>query len=70
MMWPIEGMHWLLRLPAYFSPMQLSVEAARSVISQGSNPLVIGLGFLSAGGWCVILALATLVLLRFQNKTG
>ncbi len=70
MLWPSEAMHVLLKWLAPLTPMRLSVEAARTVLYQGSSALVIGLGFIATGGWVVILFVATLLIIRRQNKTG
>ncbi|KAJ1530674.1 hypothetical protein ONE63_005542 [Megalurothrips usitatus] len=70
MFWPAQGMHWMVGMWAPLTPMQPAVEAARTVLYQGSNLALIAKGFLILGGWTAALVAATLGLLRFQNKTG
>lgn len=70
MFWPAQGMHWTVKLLAPLSPMMLSVEGARTILFQSSSPKTIGLGFLATGGWTLGLFLATLFVIRWQNRRG
>lgn len=70
MFWPTQGMHWLVKMVAPLSPMMLSVEGARTILYQSSNLSVIGLGFLATGAWTAATFLATLFVIRMQNRRG
>ncbi|XP_034251686.1 ABC transporter G family member 23-like [Thrips palmi] len=70
MFWPSQGMHWFVKMLAPFTPMMLSVEGARTILYQSSNPKDIGEGFLATGTWTAATFLATMLIIRWQNKRG
>ncbi|KAG8327658.1 hypothetical protein J6590_015691 [Homalodisca vitripennis] len=69
--WPVEGMHGVLRNVIWAIPVQPAVEAYRAIVMRDwhlSHPVVYK-GFLSTTIWTVIFLLGTIALAR-RNKAG
>ncbi|KAG5679693.1 hypothetical protein PVAND_009246 [Polypedilum vanderplanki] len=67
--WPIEGMHPLLKAPALFLPLTKSTESLRSILQRGwsiNNPNVY-FGFISTGIWILIFLTISILLLKFKK---
>lgn len=67
--WPIEGMHPLLKAPALFLPLTLSTESLRSILQRGwpiEDPHVY-IGFISTGIWILIFLTFSILLLKFKK---
>lgn len=67
--WPIEGMHPLLKAPALFLPLTKSTESLRSILQRGwqiENPNVY-IGFASTGVWILIFLTISILLLKFKK---
>jgi ABC-type multidrug transport system permease subunit len=67
--WPIEGMHPLLKAPALFLPLTKSTESLRSILQRGweiQNPDVY-IGFISTGIWILIFLTVSILLLKFKK---
>lgn len=68
-MWPIEGMHPLMKKVTIFMPMTLSVDAFRSMSVRNwnlSNPVVYQ-GFISILLWIFAAVLITILSLKFKQ---
>ncbi|KAG8327644.1 hypothetical protein J6590_015677 [Homalodisca vitripennis] len=71
LVWPVEGMHYILRNVLWAIPVQPAVEAYRAIVMRDwhiSHPVVYK-GFLSTSIWTAIFILATIALAR-SNKTS
>lgn len=67
--WPIEGMHPLLKAPALFLPLTKSTESLRSILQRGwpiEDPHVY-IGFVSTGIWILIFLTVSILLLKFKK---
>ncbi|XP_041985170.1 ABC transporter G family member 23 isoform X2 [Aricia agestis] len=67
--WPIEGMPWILRYVSLCLPLTLATSALRSVLTRGwpfSEPEVY-LGFISTLIWIALFLVVTLTILRFKR---
>uniref|UniRef100_A0A6M2DJ84 Putative lipid exporter abca1 n=1 Tax=Xenopsylla cheopis TaxID=163159 RepID=A0A6M2DJ84_XENCH len=67
--WPIEGMHQVLRYISYILPLTKSTESLRSMLQRGwsiHRPQVY-YGFLSTFGWCVVFLTVSILLLKFKK---
>lgn len=70
MLWPVEGMHFLLRSVGWALPLSLATASLRSIMGRGwdiSQPDVY-LGFVSTAVWIVILMAITLITIRVQKR--
>lgn len=67
--WPIEGMHPLLKAPAFFLPLTKSTESLRSILQRGwpINDPNVYLGFVSTGIWILIFLTISILLLKFKK---
>lgn len=68
--WPIEGMHTVLKCISYILPLTKSTEAMRAMLARGwpiSNPTVYA-GFIATFVW--ISAFMTLAILLIKFKKG
>lgn len=68
-MWPLEGMHPLLKNITFFFPLTMSVDAFRSMTSRNwtlSHPKV-NQGFVSILSWIVIAVLISMLSLKFKQ---
>ncbi|XP_070491613.1 ABC transporter G family member 20-like [Chironomus tepperi] len=69
MIWPIEGMHPFLRVPALFLPLTKSTESLRAIMQRGwsiENPDVY-IGYVSTGIWILIFLTISILLLKFKK---
>jgi ABC-type multidrug transport system permease subunit len=69
MIWPIEGMHPFLRIPALFLPLTKSTESLRAIMQRGwsiDNPDVY-IGYISTGTWILIFLTISILLLKFKK---
>ncbi|XP_050528283.1 ABC transporter G family member 23-like isoform X2 [Daktulosphaira vitifoliae] len=69
MMWPIEGIHYLLRNVSYYLPLTLSTESLRSLTAKGlkvNHPSVY-LGYMSILSWIVVFSLVSYLLLKIKR---
>lgn len=67
--WPIEGMHPILKAPALFLPLTKSTESLRSILQRGwpiEDPQVY-VGFVSTGIWILIFLTFSILLLKFKK---
>ncbi|GLH08041.1 Protein white [Gryllus bimaculatus] len=67
--WPIEGMHSILRYISYCLPLTYPTESLRCLLLRGwgvDSPTVYG-GFLVSVAWITIYVITTLVILRFKK---
>ncbi|XP_026494519.2 ABC transporter G family member 23 [Vanessa tameamea] len=67
--WPIEGMPWLLRGVALCLPLTLATSALRAVLTRGwplAEPAVY-LGFVATLAWIALFLVVTLTILRFKR---
>ena len=70
MLWPVEGMHFLLRSVGWALPLTLATTALRNVMGRGwsiQQPDVY-LGFVSTVVWIAIFMSITLITLRIQKR--
>lgn len=70
-MWPIQGMHWLLRSVIWAVPVQPAVETYRAIVERGwglTHPTVYT-GFVSTFLWTVVFVIIAILLAR-KNKIG
>lgn len=68
-LWPIEGMHWLLQYVVWSSPLTHATEAMRSIMLRGwgiTQPVVYT-GFFATMIWIVVYLSLTLVSLRLKK---
>ncbi|XP_073975814.1 ABC transporter G family member 23-like [Rhodnius prolixus] len=69
MVWPFEGMHYLLRAVGWFLPLTLTTDAFRSISARSwglKHPAVYS-GFLSAIGWSAFFCITTYWIIRLKN---
>uniref|UniRef100_A0A1B6DVQ2 Uncharacterized protein n=1 Tax=Clastoptera arizonana TaxID=38151 RepID=A0A1B6DVQ2_9HEMI len=67
--WPVQGMHSILRNISYFLPLTLSTESLRSILARGwsiTEPTVYA-GFLSMTLWIIIFMNASVLLIKFKK---
>lgn len=67
--WPIEGMHPLLKAPALFLPLTKSTESLRSILQRGwpIDDSQVYIGFISTGIWILIFLTFSILLLKFKK---
>ena len=70
LVWPIEGMPYILRVVSYFLPQTMAIKSMRSIISRG---LGIGewqvyIGFLSSIGWTAAYIVAALIMFASDRR--
>ncbi|KAJ1525309.1 hypothetical protein ONE63_010131 [Megalurothrips usitatus] len=70
MLWPVEGMHYLLRSVGWALPLTLATTALRSIMGRGwgIDQPVVYLGFVSTLVWIVIFMSITLITIRVQKR--
>ncbi|KAL1131052.1 hypothetical protein AAG570_012289 [Ranatra chinensis] len=69
MIWPMEGMHYVLRTIGYVLPLTLSIESFRAMTTKAwsiDNPTVY-VGFLSSFSWTLILTVITLLAVKLSR---
>lgn len=67
--WPIEGMHYILRYISYVLPLTKSTESMRSMLARGwpiDNPSVYS-GFISTLLWICAFMTLSILLLKFKK---
>ena len=67
--WPIEGMHPVMRVISIFLPLTFSTESLRSILQRGwmiTNPNVY-IGFGTTALWIVIFLTVSILLLKFKK---
>lgn len=67
--WPVEGMHFILRAISYVLPLTKSTESLRSMLQRGWTidvPTVYS-GFVSTGAWIVVYLTASILLIKFRK---
>ncbi|XP_017796299.1 PREDICTED: ABC transporter G family member 23 [Habropoda laboriosa] len=67
--WPIEGMHYILRYISYLLPLTKSTESMRAILARGwsiSNPTVYN-GFISTLIWISVFMTLSILLLKFKK---
>uniref|UniRef100_A0A1B6CAU9 Uncharacterized protein n=1 Tax=Clastoptera arizonana TaxID=38151 RepID=A0A1B6CAU9_9HEMI len=70
-MWPIQGMHWVLKSIVWAIPVQPAVETYRAIAERGwsiTHPTVY-MGFVSTFIWTIIFIVFSILLAR-KNKIG
>lgn len=69
MIWPYQGMHYLLRAIGWFLPLTLTTEAFRSISTRAwsiSHPVVYA-GFISVIGWIFFFCISTVVIIKIKK---
>jgi len=69
MIWPLEGMHYVLRSIGWILPITLSTESFRALSARDwsiTHPTVYK-GFLSASGWIAVFMLVTIIVVKKNN---
>jgi len=72
MMWPMEGMHYVLKSIGWLLPLTLSTEAFRGISARAwgiTHPSVY-LGFLSCLGWIVYFMVITFIAIKWRKGLG
>lgn len=72
MMWPMEGMHYILKSVGWLLPLTLSTEAFRGISARAwgiTHPSVY-LGFLSSFGWIVYFMVITCIVVKWRKGLG
>ncbi|KAG7297380.1 hypothetical protein JYU34_019359 [Plutella xylostella] len=67
--WPVEGMHFILQWISYFLPLTKSTESLRSMLQRGWDidvPTVYS-GFVSTGIWIFLYLTASILLIKFKK---
>ncbi|CAH0597589.1 unnamed protein product [Chrysodeixis includens] len=68
--WPIEGMPWVLRYVSLCLPLTLATNSLRSILTRGwpiTDPEVY-MGFVSTLAWIALFLVVTLTILRFKRN--
>lgn len=68
-MWPIEGMHKVLKVIAFFLPLTKSVESLRSIMQKGWSLDVdfVYEGFIATCIWIIIFLTTSILILKFRK---
>ncbi|VVC34716.1 Hypothetical protein CINCED_3A002860 [Cinara cedri] len=69
LMWPTEGIHYLLRSVSVYMPLTMSTESLRSLTAKGlglEHPSVY-LGFVSIFSWILVFSLASFIMLKLKR---
>lgn len=69
LMWPTEGIHYLLRSISIYLPLTMSTESLRSLTAKGlglQHPSVY-LGFMSIFSWILVFTLVSFVMLKLKR---
>jgi ABC-type multidrug transport system permease subunit len=67
--WPIEGMHPVMRVISIFLPLTYSTESMRSILQRGwmiTNPNVY-IGFGTTALWIVVFLTVSILMLKFKK---
>ncbi|XP_031351269.1 ABC transporter G family member 20-like isoform X2 [Photinus pyralis] len=67
--WPVEGMHYILQLCSFLMPLTKATESMRSILQRGwgmTSP-VVHMGFISIAIWAFVFLLFSIVLLKFKK---
>lgn len=67
--WPVQGMHSILRSVSFILPLTLSTESLRSILAKGwslSRPAVY-YGYISISLWIVIFLTVSVLLIKFRK---
>uniref|UniRef100_A0A1B6GX14 Uncharacterized protein n=1 Tax=Cuerna arida TaxID=1464854 RepID=A0A1B6GX14_9HEMI len=67
--WPVEGMHTILRSISWFLPLTLSTESLRTILAKGwaiHSPTVFA-GYISMGLWIIIFMVSSILLIKFKK---
>ncbi|XP_054276021.1 ABC transporter G family member 23-like [Macrosteles quadrilineatus] len=72
MMWPMEGMHQVLKSIGWLLPLTLSTEAFRGISARawGITHPAVYLGFLSSLGWIVYFMVITCIVVKWRKGLG
>ncbi|KAK4876227.1 hypothetical protein RN001_012649 [Aquatica leii] len=67
--WPIEGMHYLLQLCSFFLPLTKATESLRSILQRGwgFSSQVVYMGFIAISLWSLIFLILSIILLKFKK---
>ncbi|KAK5645536.1 hypothetical protein RI129_006836 [Pyrocoelia pectoralis] len=67
--WPVEGMHYILQLCSFLLPLTKATESMRSILQRGwgITSEVVYMGFISIAVWAIIFLLFSIVLLKFKK---
>ncbi|XP_037295917.1 ABC transporter G family member 20 isoform X1 [Manduca sexta] len=68
--WPIEGMPWILRYVSLCLPLTLATNSLRSILTRGwpiTDPEVY-MGFVSTLAWIMVFLVVTLTILKFKRN--
>jgi ABC-type multidrug transport system permease subunit len=67
--WPVEGMHYTLRIVSFLLPLTKSTESMRAILARGwsiGNPAVYT-GFISTLVWIAVFMSASIAVLKFKK---
>ncbi|XP_054268829.1 ABC transporter G family member 20 [Macrosteles quadrilineatus] len=67
--WPVQGMHKILRNISYFLPLTLSTESLRSILAKGwsINETAVYAGYISMSTWIMIFMVSSVLLIKFKK---
>lgn len=68
--WPIEGMPWILRYVSLCLPLTLATNSLRSILTRGwpFTDSEVYMGFVSTLAWIAVFLLVTLLILKFKRN--
>uniref|UniRef100_A0A1B6J467 ABC transmembrane type-2 domain-containing protein n=2 Tax=Homalodisca liturata TaxID=320908 RepID=A0A1B6J467_9HEMI len=67
--WPVQGMHTILRTISWFLPLTLSTESLRTILAKGwaiHSPTVFA-GYISMGLWIIVFMVSSILLIKFKK---
>lgn len=69
-LWPIEGMHYLLRYIAVVLPFTQTTETARNIMHRGWDltHATVYMGFLSIIVWTIIIVVIIILVLKYKKE--
>lgn len=68
--WPVEGMHYILRVIAYCTPLTLAIGSIRAEMSRGwgISMYAVYMGYVVPFVWIVIFLVIVGLILRFKKR--
>jgi ABC-type multidrug transport system permease subunit len=72
-LWPVEGMPAVLQSISWYLPCTCACQAMRDIMSRGwgvEGRISVQLGLLSSTAWIAIFLLASIVLLKIQQRAA
>src|SRR4051812_19980040 len=70
LVWPIEGMPYVLRMISYFLPQTMAIKSMRSIIARGLyiTDWQVYIGFLSSIGWIIFYNMVALIMFASERS--